>query len=720
MSGTGCSAPAARWTLEIEALVNYRDYHATTRGDGWQMRVGDGGARAPRRRLRRRAPCLVLAEGAEAQPAHAWYRRLPAGRGARRVASTPTTTTCTPGPSALHLEPRSRSDRRPVQRAGALARRRGRVARAASSRGGPAGAVGARRARRGGGARLDPPARAGRRPVRRAPPVGRRPRRHVGHRRLPLVRGLGPRHDDRAARARARHRPPRDRPRASCRTFARFVDRGMLPNRFPDAGEAPEYNTVDATLWYFEAIRAYHAATDDDTLLKELFPVLEEHRRLAPARHPLRHRRGPGRRAPPRGRARRPAHLDGRQGRRLGGDTAHRQAGRDQRPLVQRAARDGRLRPPARTARRPVGNARLAGAGRVRPLLERDGRLLLRRHRRPDGARRRAPAEPDPRRVAGGEPPRARAAAAGGRRLRAPSPDLVRTPQPRARAPAVPRGLLRGSKGARRASTTRGRSGPGCSAPSCSRTCASTATRRRPARFSSRWRTTSTTSAWAASPRSSTATPPSTRAAASPRRGACRDAAGVGGDRARASRAASTGSRSGPRVTAERSLDSAPRDAPPPGACPKPSHRESRSSRISRTLSGNDRPPSRCLHRSDKRRASCMVSMPAVRSRISLTSCWSERPLKRARFFRRRMVFGSRPRTRIEGTLFFSTLRSNPFAAGGLDRGSPNHACSSQASPSGCHLVAIRSASATDFGTYGHGERLGMPLNAVLPGRSRP
>ncbi len=39
-------------------------------------------------------------------------------------------------------------------------------------------------------------------------------------------------------------------------TFGRFVDRGMLPNRFPDAGEAPEYNTVDATLWYFEAIRA--------------------------------------------------------------------------------------------------------------------------------------------------------------------------------------------------------------------------------------------------------------------------------------------------------------------------------------------------------------------------------------------------------------------------------------------------------------------------------
>jgi predicted glycogen debranching enzyme len=59
-------------------------------------------------------------------------------------------------------------------------------------------------------------------------------------------------------------------------TFARFVDRGMLPNRFPDQGEAPEYNTVDATLWYVDAIRAYVKATDDDATLKELYPVLED------------------------------------------------------------------------------------------------------------------------------------------------------------------------------------------------------------------------------------------------------------------------------------------------------------------------------------------------------------------------------------------------------------------------------------------------------------
>jgi predicted glycogen debranching enzyme len=59
-------------------------------------------------------------------------------------------------------------------------------------------------------------------------------------------------------------------------TFAKYVDKGMLPNRFPDAGDVPEYNTVDATLWYFEAIRSYYDATTDDDLLAELFPVLAE------------------------------------------------------------------------------------------------------------------------------------------------------------------------------------------------------------------------------------------------------------------------------------------------------------------------------------------------------------------------------------------------------------------------------------------------------------
>ncbi|NJO80036.1 MAG: glycogen debranching protein [Cyanobacteria bacterium RM1_2_2] len=60
------------------------------------------------------------------------------------------------------------------------------------------------------------------------------------------------------------------------RTFSQYVSQGMLPNRFPDAGEIPEYNTVDATLWYFEAIRQYYQSTQDDDLLLELFPILAD------------------------------------------------------------------------------------------------------------------------------------------------------------------------------------------------------------------------------------------------------------------------------------------------------------------------------------------------------------------------------------------------------------------------------------------------------------
>jgi len=61
------------------------------------------------------------------------------------------------------------------------------------------------------------------------------------------------------------------------RTFAGHVDQGMLPNRFPDAGETPEYNTVDATLWFFEAVRAFLAYTSDFEFVKaELYPVLTD------------------------------------------------------------------------------------------------------------------------------------------------------------------------------------------------------------------------------------------------------------------------------------------------------------------------------------------------------------------------------------------------------------------------------------------------------------
>lgn len=61
------------------------------------------------------------------------------------------------------------------------------------------------------------------------------------------------------------------------RNFGRHTDRGMLPNRFVDSGEEAEFNTADATLWFFEAARAYAAATKDyDFLSQELYPVLNQ------------------------------------------------------------------------------------------------------------------------------------------------------------------------------------------------------------------------------------------------------------------------------------------------------------------------------------------------------------------------------------------------------------------------------------------------------------
>jgi predicted glycogen debranching enzyme len=59
--------------------------------------------------------------------------------------------------------------------------------------------------------------------------------------------------------------------------FAASVSMGMLPNRFQDNGEAPEYNNVDGTLWYFIAIYKYLQATGDKQfVLEEILPVLKD------------------------------------------------------------------------------------------------------------------------------------------------------------------------------------------------------------------------------------------------------------------------------------------------------------------------------------------------------------------------------------------------------------------------------------------------------------
>jgi len=65
--------------------------------------------------------------------------------------------------------------------------------------------------------------------------------------------------------------------RGVLREFADAMNEGMLPNRFPDVGETPEYNTVDATLWFFEAVRAYFQYANDEAFVRgTLYPKLCE------------------------------------------------------------------------------------------------------------------------------------------------------------------------------------------------------------------------------------------------------------------------------------------------------------------------------------------------------------------------------------------------------------------------------------------------------------
>ncbi|NJL95448.1 MAG: glycogen debranching protein, partial [Anaerolineae bacterium] len=61
------------------------------------------------------------------------------------------------------------------------------------------------------------------------------------------------------------------------RTYAHAVDQGMIPNRFPDGQGAPEYNTVDATLWFFVALHhLLQAQPEDLSLARDLYPVLKD------------------------------------------------------------------------------------------------------------------------------------------------------------------------------------------------------------------------------------------------------------------------------------------------------------------------------------------------------------------------------------------------------------------------------------------------------------
>lgn len=52
-------------------------------------------------------------------------------------------------------------------------------------------------------------------------------------------------------------------------TFAKYIQYGLVPNMFPDEGGDPGYNTVDAALWYFEAVGKYIEYTGDTAVVRE-------------------------------------------------------------------------------------------------------------------------------------------------------------------------------------------------------------------------------------------------------------------------------------------------------------------------------------------------------------------------------------------------------------------------------------------------------------------
>jgi predicted glycogen debranching enzyme len=260
-------------TLTLRALVNYRDYHAATRGDGWDMQVTpvEQGLRVVA--FAGAAPLLLLAPGGETERAHAWYHRFALPRESERgldaeddhLHAGTVRATLRAGQAltlVLSTEPAPATDgerawrRRQAHEAELIDRWTSAWSGAASAPAWIRHLV------------LAADQFVARRPLADEPDgmtviAGYHWFGDWGRDTMIALPGL----------ALATGRP--ELAVRVLRTFARFLDRGMLPNRFPDHGEAPEYNTVDATLWWVEAIRVTHAATGDDGLLKDLFPALE-------------------------------------------------------------------------------------------------------------------------------------------------------------------------------------------------------------------------------------------------------------------------------------------------------------------------------------------------------------------------------------------------------------------------------------------------------------
>lgn len=58
--------------------------------------------------------------------------------------------------------------------------------------------------------------------------------------------------------------------------FSQYIEDGILLNRFPENGGMPEYNNVDAALWFLWAVQNYYQATKDQAFVQKIYPKLKE------------------------------------------------------------------------------------------------------------------------------------------------------------------------------------------------------------------------------------------------------------------------------------------------------------------------------------------------------------------------------------------------------------------------------------------------------------
>ena len=263
-------------TLELRALVDYRDYHAVTHGGDWWMQVAPVPQGIRVEAYDGARPFFLFAEHADVQPAHDWYRGFRLACEEERgleflddhLHAATFTTTLAPGSEFTLVI--STEEGAELDGSAALRRHVARERRLISdwrrtSPTAPKAPAHIRQLVLAADMFVAETASAERSEGGRATTVlaGYPWFADWGRDTMIALTGL--------TLATGRPKIARD----VLRAYAPFVEGGMLPNRFHETGEPPAYNTVDAALWYIEAARAYDALTKDDDTLNLLFPVLE-------------------------------------------------------------------------------------------------------------------------------------------------------------------------------------------------------------------------------------------------------------------------------------------------------------------------------------------------------------------------------------------------------------------------------------------------------------